>query len=204
MASAMIDAAKEVPDNSAPHNPKLEAELRRQRMKTMLAEARSGRYSKKRDPLTPLRFALGGKIRLLAGCALLAMAGFWAYQNKVISRETISAISDTAASGSVSAIRDSLQQVTTDAAAQSGSLPPLLGTTGWAVGFAGLLLAASGLVSGWRISLFAIPGVAIAILGSSWGVPAIGLAPAWSVACASAFAVFIVGVFLAGSGDGDC
>ena len=197
MASAMIDAARTMPSiSNDAADPKAEADLRRNRMKAMLAEARSGRYSKKRDKLAPLRFALSGKVRLLAGCLLLAMAGMWAYQNKVVSAETIASLRETATSGSVdvSSIRETVQKGITSAAVDTLT-PKLLGTSGWAVGFAGLLVAGSAFFGGWRMSLFVIPAAFIAIFGPSFGVPSLGPAPAWAIACAGAAILMIPGVF---------
>ncbi len=196
MASAMIDAAKLAPaTQSSTSDPKAEADQRRNRMKAMMAEARSGKYAKKRDKLAPLRFALGGKMRLLVGCMLLAMAGLWVYRNDVVSAETIQNIKNTATADTFDA--EALQGAVTqgiNSAAAKTTLPTLLGTSGWAVAIAGLLLAGSSFISGWRMSLFAIPAVIVAILGASFGIPSVGPIPAWCIACAVAVVLMIPGV----------
>jgi len=193
MASAMIDSAKLEPSSlPAASDPKAEADQRRNRMKAMLAEARSGKYAKKRDKLAPLRFALGGKMRLLAGCVLLAMAGTWVYNNDIVSPDMIQNFKATATSGDVKGMGETLQQGVSSAA-QNTDVRTLLGTSGWAVAIAGLLIAASSFVSGWRMSLFAIPAVLVAIFGPAFGVPAIGPLSAWMIACAGAFVIMIPG-----------
>lgn len=200
MASAMIDAAKLTPATANQAlDPKAEADLRRNRMKAMLADARSGKYSKKRDKLAPLRFALSGKMRLLAGSVLLAMFGFWAYRTGIVSQETIEKIQQTAASGSIDVqAMQSMQQEL-----QNTALPSLLGTSGFAVGIAGLLMAGSAFISGWKMSLFAIPAVFIAIFGNSLGIPNIGPVPSWAVACAGAFLLLLPGAFISEAGEAE-
>ncbi len=203
MASAMIDAAKlQAAPSVATSDPKQEADKRRNQMKAMLADARSGKYAKKRDKLAVLRLAFSGKARLLVGCGLLVMAGLWAHQNNVVSAETLQSIRDTAASGAidVDALRDSVQQGIVTAS-QKTDVPNLLGTSGWAVGFAGLLVACSSFVTGWRMSLFAIPAAVIAIFGASFGIPAVGPIPAWVIACAGACVLMIPGVWFGESGE---
>ena len=195
MASAMIDAAKVEPTGlPAASDPKAEADQRRNRMKAMIAEARSGKYAKKRDKLAPLRFALGGKMRLLAGCSLLAMFGMWAYKNDIFSPETIANIR----SLDVDAFKETVQQEISSAA-QNTEAPKVLGTSGLAVGIAGILMVASAFISGWRMSLFAIPAVVVAILGPSLGIPSMGPIPDWTIACAAAFGLMIPGVLFGDS-----
>lgn len=196
MASAMIDATKLVPMPAmAAADPKAIADERRNRMKAMLAEARSGKYAKQRDKLAPLRFALGAKVRLLAGCALLALTGWWAYSNGLVSAEALQSVRDSAASGmlDVDSIKTTVTASVTDAATKQ-NMPKLLGANGWAVGFAGMLLAGSAFIGGWRISLFIIPAVILAIFGESFGIPAIGPFPAWTIAAAAAAGILIPGV----------
>ena len=160
----------------------------------MIAEARSGKYAKKRDKLAPLRFALGGKMRLLAGCSLLAMFGMWAYKNDIFSPETIANIR----SLDVDAFKETVQQEISSAA-QNTEAPKVLGTSGLAVGIAGILMVASAFISGWRMSLFAIPAVVVAILGPSLGIPSMGPIPAWTIACAAAFGLMIPGMLFGDS-----
>jgi eukaryotic-like serine/threonine-protein kinase len=200
MASAMIDASKLTPAiSSNAIDPKVEAEQRRNRMKAMLAEARSGRYAKKRDKLAPLRLALSGKMRLLAGSVLLAMFGFWVYRTGLVSQETIQKIQQTAASGTLDP--EALQSVQQEF--QNTSLPTLLGTSGFAVGIAGLLMAGSAFISGWKMSLFAIPAVIIAIFGTAFGIPDIGPVPGWAVACVGAFVLLIPGALISEAGSNE-
>jgi eukaryotic-like serine/threonine-protein kinase len=205
MASAMIDATKLSNQNTpASQDPKVETELRRAKMKAMLADARSGKYARKRSRFAPLHFALGAKVRLLASCLLLAMAGMWAYQNEVVSPEAIRSLRDSATTGTVDveALKETMGQSLATAANDS-SLPPLLGTSGWAVAFAGLLLLVSSLADGWRISLFVLPAVAIALFAHQFGVPAVGPVPAWAICCVVAMVVAIPGFLLGGSKQTD-
>jgi len=131
-------------------------------------------------------------MRLLAGCVLLAMAGMWVYNNDIVSSDTIQNFKATATSGDVKGMGETLQQGVASAA-QNTDVRTLLGTSGWAVAIAGLLIAASSFVSGWRMSLFAIPAVLVAIFGPALGIPAIGPLSAWMIACAGAFVIMIPG-----------
>ncbi len=79
MAAAVMDHAKAV--SPASIDEEGAAEAKRDRIKAMLADARSGKYKKKRDKLAPLRFALGGQTRLLIGCILLAIFAIWGNNN---------------------------------------------------------------------------------------------------------------------------
>ncbi|MGV3484690.1 MAG: serine/threonine-protein kinase [Planctomycetaceae bacterium] len=191
MASAMMDAAKLQPLPLAVANdPKVEADQRRTRMKTMLAEARSGKYAKQRDRLAPLRLLLGGKVRLLIGCGLLAWFGLWAYRNDVFTAESLRQMSEIR---DIDELRNQVQQQIATAT-ENTDLPKLLGTSGWAVGIAGLLMAGSSFISGWRMSLFAVPAVIVAIFGESFGIPAVAGIPAWAIASAIALVLMIPGV----------
>jgi eukaryotic-like serine/threonine-protein kinase len=196
IASALIDSSKVDPEYTlVPIDQKMEADKRRNRMKAMLADARSGKYAKKRDKLAPLRMALGPKMRLLAGCLLLLVFGLWIYRSDAFNPETIQKLQDTATGGNfnANALQSFQQQI------QAADLPKLLGTHGFAVGIAGLMMALSAFISGWRMSLFAIPAIAIAIVGPHLGIPDVGPVAAWAVSCAAAFVLMIPGAIVSES-----
>jgi serine/threonine protein kinase len=195
IASALIDSSKVDTDYTlVPIDQKMEADKRRNRMKAMLADARSGKYSKKRDKLAPLRMALGPKMRLLAGCLLLLVFGLWIYRSPEARAAFDQIIGTTdVASLNANALQSVKQQI------QAADLPKLLGTHGFAVGIAGLMMAMSAFISGWRMSLFAIPAIVIAIVGPHLGIPDIGPVAAWAVSCAAAFLLMIPGAIVSES-----
>ncbi|NNE00152.1 MAG: protein kinase, partial [Pirellulaceae bacterium] len=110
------------------------AEIKRQQQKAMLAEARSGKYAKKRDPFAIVKFALGGQTRLLLGCLLLGVFAIWAQNTGLVDQVT---------TGDVSV-------ETLDAPSDAQLLGR--GTSHWSIGIAGLLLCMSAFISGWRMS----------------------------------------------------
>lgn len=187
MAAAVMDNAKAV----APQNVDAEAaaQEKRDRMKAMLADARSGKYQKKRDKLAPLRFALGGQTRLLIGCILLALFAIWGNNHGLFdSLKEFDPGSDDVVG---------LREGVTEKAAQTDATTQLLGVTtnAWSIGIAGLLLAMSAFVSGWRMSPFAAVATFLILFGPSFGIPGVGqwLQP-WMVAVLAGVAVYVPGI----------
>ena len=140
----------------------------------------------------PLNLVLGGKARFLAGAALVAGCLMWMDQNKILDTEQIKATAaelQNAAQkaresndvGEVLDVKvDAAKHVRAEAIHQVHEplkFPGLpAGTRGlfnsFNPGVAGLILVVSSFFRGWRISLFAIPGAAIALIGPSvLGVP---------------------------------
>ncbi len=174
MASAIIEDAKRQAAaiaSSAGSDTKAAVEAKRARQKAMMAEARSGKYAKKRDPLAPLRFALGGQTRLLAGCILL---GIFAIRVGLV---------DTAQNLDVQAVN------TDQLAAQVESIPE----TDIPFGIAGLLLFCSAFVSGWRMSPFALVATVVILFCPPIEIGLEIIRP-WMVATAIGVIIYIPGV----------
>ncbi|MEZ6109699.1 MAG: hypothetical protein R3C99_01400 [Pirellulaceae bacterium] len=189
LAAAMVEQASEVrraPASAAPAavDPKLAAAQKRARIKAMLADARSGKYSRhSRSSVLARTFGLAfsGKVRFLLGCLLLAGCVLWMKQNGWLSAEEVT-------SATMQAVRDrNLTEVTavadgvvsdlaTEQTDSSKSLAlPLVGRLfdSFNPGVAGLLLIALSIFRGWRMSLFALPAAAIMVLGPSLGIPGV-------------------------------
>ena len=184
MAMAVIENAKVDQADSA-SDAKLAAEVKRQKMKDMLADARSGKYKKKRDPLAPLKFALGGHTRLLAGCLLLGVFAIWVQTSGLA--DTLKEIATQE--------NLNLQDVNTGLAnADNTAEQTILGTGGLSLGVAGLLLAMSSFVSGWRMTPFAIIATIVILFGPNVGVPGFGVIQSWMVAAAIGLVIYVPGI----------
>ncbi len=174
MAQAIVANAQSKANSSA--DVAVAAQLKRDRQKAMMAEARSGKYKRQRDPLALVKFAMGGQSRLLAGCLLLAVFAIWAQKTGLI---------DTVRSGEMSV--ETLQQDTGgDVMGQA--------TSNWSIGIAGLLLCLSAFVSGWRMTPFAVVATVVILFGPSLGIPSFGSMQAWMIAAATGMAIYVPGV----------
>ncbi|HHM12281.1 MAG TPA: hypothetical protein ENJ16_01910 [Planctomycetaceae bacterium] len=196
MAAAVIDAAQEKASTSraATGSDAAEAARRkRERIKAMLAEARSGKYRKKRDKWAPVRWILGGQTRLAAGCLLLAVFAIWGNQNgmfeslKQIDMEQIQSGSIDLSSVAKAASQVDLQK--SQAEMMGRKFNP------WSVGIAGLLLVMSAFVSGWRMTPFAVAATIVILFGPQLGIPGFRdtLAP-WMVAAGVGVLIYVPGV----------
>ena len=185
MAMAVIENAKLEHGGGADMDAKVAAEAKRQKMKDMLADARSGKYAKKRDPLATAKFALGGHTRLLLGCLLLAVFAIWAQSSGFL--ETVKQL---AAQENINA-----QDVGANlGGANANTARTMLGTEGLPTGVAGLLLAMSSFISGWRMSPFALVATIVILFGSIMGIPSMGIVQAWMVASVIGIIIYIPGV----------
>lgn len=180
MASALIDHAAESrsrnASTSAAADPQVLAARKRQRMKAMLAEARSGKYASKRSAARfitgPLAFFLGGKLRFLAGCILLAGCLLWMHANGMLATE---GVQDAIANQDLQAGGELLAS----AVAETKPLGiPVLGpfVSSFSALLAGLYLVLSSFFGGWKMTLFAIPAAAAMVVGPVLGMAWIGLA----------------------------
>ncbi len=219
--AALAEAASEASPQARQRDAKVAADIKRAKMKAMLADARSGRYERPASP--PVSKVLGTTPRFLLGSLLLLLFFFWAYQNQLLTAETVenvvSGIQDTlpgpAASDTPSDTpSDTSSETPSDPAATpadpgspldaAANVPlrpvplPLVGRwlSGYGCGVAGLLLVLSAGVSSWKMSLFAYPVAAIALCGATLGVPALaGVSAEW-ISIAIAATLFVVGVFV--------
>ncbi len=191
MAQAIIQAAKPVASHDT-NQAVLDAAAKRARMKAMMAEARSGKYERRRSPLLGLlQFLLGGKPRFLFGCLLIAAFSLWVRQNGILDSTELKALPN----ASTADLNATMQSVTQRLLSGGNSV---LG--GWVNGIAtlaaGLILLLSSLSGSARMSLFAYPAALVAFAGTRFGIPAVGPLGAELVAAAAGCALFIPGIFL--------
>ena len=74
-------------------------------------------------------------------------------------------------------------------------------TNAWSIGLAGLLLAMSAFVSGWRMSPFAIVATLVILLGPAFGIPGFGeLLQPWMVAGLAGVVVYLPGIIFGETG----
>jgi len=153
----------------APLDPQVAAAQKRERIKRMLAEARSEAPPRRRTwgellAASPVGFALSGKVRFLLGCLLLAGCAMWAQQNQLLS-------------GAADRLRSvTAEDLRSGAEFQAEPLRlPVVGRwfAGFAPGVAGAMLVFLAFFRGWKMSLFALPAAALMVFGLSWGLPGI-------------------------------
>ncbi len=195
------------------------AAARRERMRAMLQQARTGKSKSlaavaSRTTGAVLKQLVGGKLRFVVGAMMIAGCTLWAQQNNLLNAESLEKIKATASELAKTDLTKAdltktIPPISTDkgepSAEQTEPNPvatkplqwPIVGTwfNSFAPGFIGLLVLVSGIIiSGWRYSLFAIPAAAMTLLGPGLGVPSIVLPSAWICAVA-ALLLLSVGVF---------
>ncbi len=182
IAEAMVDdaAAARSPVSQkvqTPVDPAVAAAEKREKIKRMLADAKSGARPPKRrglagTALAPVAFVLSGKVRFLLGCLLLAGCAMWAKQNELVSAEQLRSVA--------SDVSQNLKSTDVYSWVQWFKLqtgPPLrLPIVGRFFdspypGIAGLMLIVLGLFRGWKMSLFALPAAALIVVGPAFGLP---------------------------------
>ncbi|QDT01737.1 Serine/threonine-protein kinase PrkC [Rubripirellula lacrimiformis] len=173
------------------------AVAKRARMRAMLADARSGNYQVMRDRSTPLRFALGAPTRLIVGCGLLSIFAIWGNHQGLF--ESIKDIETLKQIGSGSADYNSLGSAVRDAAmsASDGGDASMMGKgiNPWSIGVAGLLMAMSAFVSGWRMSIPATIATIVILLGPQIGISGWGdIVPPWMVAAGIGLLIYVPGI----------
>ena len=168
----------------APIDPVAAAQAKRQRIKAMLADARSGKY--RRRPLAerlegPFDLLLGNHVRLMLGCLLIAGCTLWAQQNGIfdtVSVEKIRDVATTTVDQGGTSVSDAAKQIGISSDQTQPLNWPIVGSwfDSFGSGVAGLILLVTALFRGWRMSLFALPAAVVAWLGPSLGIPPI---PGW-------------------------
>ena len=157
---------------------------KRARMKQMIADARSGRYQREREPLAVARFALGGQTRFLVGCLLLSLLALLGNTQGLFEQ-----VKQIDALGSVSSGDLDLDQVSN---AETSTLLFVWDVQIWSLGLAGLLLTLSGFVSGWRMTPFATIASLVILLGPACGIPGLtSFVPSWLVAGAIGTMIYL-------------
>ncbi|MDG1874361.1 MAG: bifunctional serine/threonine protein kinase/MFS transporter [Mariniblastus sp.] len=160
-------------------DPQKQRMQQRQKVKTMLADARSGKYKKEKtllQTLAPkLNLILGTYTRFLVGCCLIVGCLMWARQNGLGEQLTETAIaasqttgdSEATAAATLQKLKDSINVETTPLGL------PIIGDIFYNFNslVAGLILLASTIIFGWRMAIFAFPAAAITLWGESWHLP---------------------------------
>ena len=191
MADALLDEAeqvrKEPPRGATVIDPKAAAEAKRQRIKQNLSDARRGAYQPKRNRMlglaaSPLTFALGGKMRFLLGCLLIAEFAMWVKLNpgvfkfgqiKAAATNVVESVKTGDVKAATETVRGSVTDTSKEAAGAKKKLPiPVIGDyLDWRAGIAGMVLVILGLFRGWKMSLFGLPAAVLILFGSALGIP---------------------------------
>lgn len=190
MADALLGEAAEVRTqkpqiaSSGPLDPKVAAAMKRAKQLQMLSDARHGRHQeKKANSLAwlitgPVGFTLGAKPRFLVGALLIAIFAMWVDQNTGVA-DAAKAAGD-AQQKAQGAFNSFLGLLARDTAKEPTEA--VLMFNSFAPGVAGLVLLVLGLFRGWKMSLFAWPAAAIALLmpgmigyGIAGGLAVVGL-----------------------------
>ena len=167
----------------------------------------------KRSSLLPrLDFVLGPRPRFIAGGLLLAGCLAWMDQNELISGRQISenvrtaiekkdrdrALKDARELGSrlVSNVQSVVGSKRQTRPLRLAMLPPSVTDLfhDFGPGVAGLILLISSLYRGIKISLFAVPGAVLALLGPRLGLPSIGPVDAPLAGIASGVTLLVLGL----------
>jgi eukaryotic-like serine/threonine-protein kinase len=218
MAATMVSVATEARQTMAElsFNPQdQKAAAKRERIKAMLADARTGHAKEgsgfaRRASATLMAHLFGSKLRFAIGGLLIAGCALWAKQNNFLDPANIERLKQTteqvaaqatelAKSQSLDSVQDA-QNKTQEIAKQLSQptrpwrIVPLFDS--FAPGLVGILILMSSLVYGWRYSIFAVSAAVLVMLGSSLGVPQIGPIHATWVSAGIAVALLIVGLAL--------
>lgn len=177
VGEAAAARAAPAPQASAPVDPAVAAAQKRERIKRMLAEAKSGAGSKTKRQLpgfvtTPLTLVLSGKVRFILGCLLIAGCALWAKQNELVSSDQLKSVAqDVSKNLKTAELQNIAQTVKLQTAKQLDF--PIVGKyfDSWYPGIAGVMLVVLGVFRGWRMSLFALPAAAAIVLGPAFGLP---------------------------------
>lgn len=152
---------------------KAAAQAKREAIKKMLSDARAeGRARKASNPLALMNSLLGAKLRFALGALLLVGFAMWAQSNAIFSgvkvddtsKLTDANAAQTAATDAAKGILGKIQSAKPlEIPAVPGFLTHSAGSVGGLV--AGLLLLASSLFRGAKMTFFMLPAAAIAALG---------------------------------------
>lgn len=212
MAAAVIDVAqhRQTPEQATPLTAQQtrrqrtaaineQRRVKRDQIKLMLADARSGDYAQSRSRPHWRHTVLGGRTRFLVGCGLLIVFGLWLNLTGIVTVEQISSLRDSVSYGAVDV--DSVAAELESSVENAKQTEPSMvvfggGTSGWSIGVAGLVLCLSSFVAGWRMSLFAVCGVALILFGPLGGIPPAGPLPSWIVAAIAGVVIMVPGAFI--------
>ena len=160
----------------------------RMKVKAMLAEARSGQYRKEQtamEKITPaLNRTFGSYTRFLAGCLLIVGCLMWARQNEFFAdiqatvaeaKNLIDKADEIDPALAQAKAKQEGERLALVANKETAPLKiPLVGKLfffNFNALIAGLILAMSMLIFGWKMSLFAFPAALITLWGGAFGIP---------------------------------
>ncbi len=194
MALALVDHADSISvaaleKRIANLDPETRRSQQRAKVKAILADAKSGKYRKPPTVMQKIRpvlnRVLGSYPRFLLGCCLIVGCLMWANENELFSVDDLRKAA-TEAGNAIGDVADApLENVSGELAPignqivgsfNKDSKPlsfPLLGNVFYNFNslIAGLILAGSAIVFGWRMAIFVLPAAAIVLWGPSIGIP---------------------------------
>ncbi len=190
-------------------------EQKRAKFKAMMAEARSGKFSKqesfsRRATQSLLNHLFGGKYRFVLGSILLIGSILWAKQNGLLEAATIDSLRSTATSvndslagslsgrtvlGDTSQVSSALQQLGSSNVLTKETEPFLGVFTNLGQAVIGFVIVVMSLMAGWRVSIAATIGAGLALIGPMM-LPALPFLSATVVAFIASLVVLIVGGYL--------
>ncbi len=183
MAAAIVDHGQAIRAAAVTtdeiRDPDAIRQKQRDKIKAMLAEAKSGQYYT--PPTTGEKvgrffdMALGSFPRFLLGCCLIIGCLLWARQNELFTspEELTNIVSSADAEAAAHLAKEKLT-----ALSQKETSPldfPVAGQLFYNVNplIAGLILLLSTVVTGWRMALFVIPAAIVTLFGATFGIPTI-------------------------------
>ncbi|HND54311.1 MAG TPA: hypothetical protein PLV92_17995, partial [Pirellulaceae bacterium] len=181
-------------------------EKKRQKIKTMLDEARGGKGPPVRTEgggASLIGSLFGAKMRFLAGCLLMAVCLIWAKQNGMLRQEVVDDVREAASQVETKPSARLLGVLELLFPTEANPLPwPLIGRWFDSInpGVAGLVLVATSLLGrGLRTGLFAFAAAAVLIFGAALGVPGVAaLGGAQATCFVIGLALGVAGVILRG------
>lgn len=214
MAASLVTAASEtrqmVVQSATAGKPDA---AKRERIKQMLAAARSGKPQTKlarasRATGQMLEQLFGGKLRFALGAMLLVGCALWANQNKLFDKEKLTQVGSALQTSAEKLAKTGTdlgqgQAVAVNVGQQVGSVlgktqslnMPVVGGffSSFAPGVMGLLILMSSLVGSWRLTIPALIAAAVTLLSPQLGVPSLGLehGAAW-IGCAMGIGVLLL------------
>jgi hypothetical protein len=199
VADALVSQAAEIKRGAAESFSE-KATVVQPKIRDLLATAQEPEKAYNRPPpkqghaLAPvgglLSALFGPGMRFLVGAALLAGCLVWMHQNDLLEEDNLAKL-----------LGELIQNQDFERLAASGralDLPVVPSAVtdlfnGFNPGVAGLILIISALFGGWRMSLLAVPGAAIAFIGPQLGIPAMGPVSTPLVSMIAGLAVAILG-----------
>ena len=214
MAAAIVDhgeairAATVTTDQM--RDPDAIRQKQRDKIKAMLAEAKSGKYY---TPPTQgekiskvLDVLLGSFPRFLLGCCLVIGCLLWARQNGLFTptEEITNIVNSTDAEAAANLAKEHLSALSQKETTALNV--PIIGQLFYNVNplIAGLILVMSTIVTGWRMAIFVIPAALVTVLGASFGIPDLqSFTPmVHALSAVIGIGLFAAGILLGRSGDG--